>query len=350
MENSLERNHNNIQSILLLLKHCFDTIINKKKPLNTTIYNSFIKHKDMYNIETIGFISTYYDDKVQDKTAVSDLYSNYIVSSNYINVLDSYTNYIDNNFSVLCTNNLKKIKKLNISTHISDIVSDDCICGGKMIMFQEISEYKCMSCSRLKYMIGSLLDVSQSNNNAIIKTKYGCYDPTKHCKFWINRIQAKELIDIPQECIKKITDCLQRDNIKNIKNLKCVQIRNYLKETKLTEYNDHVPFIRRLISNILPPQLTYDETQELYNYFDQVNNIYDSIKDSNKTNTIYYPYIIYKILENILPQNIRKFLILECIHLQSRDTLIFNDRIWEKICKCIDITYIPTDKFIFNFE
>ena len=50
MENSLERNHNNIQSILLLLKHCFDTIINKKKPLNTTIYNSFIKHKDMYNI------------------------------------------------------------------------------------------------------------------------------------------------------------------------------------------------------------------------------------------------------------------------------------------------------------
>ena len=72
--------------------------------------------------------------------------------------------------------------------------------------------------------------------------------------------------------------------------------------------------------------------------------------DNNKTNTIYYPYIIYKILEAILSSGNRKYLILECIHLQSRETLIVNDKIWEKICKYIDITYIPTDKYLFNFD
>jgi hypothetical protein len=351
MENSLERNHNNIQFKIALLNSCFEFILNKKNNLlNKDIYNSFLKHKKTYTIETISFISEYYDDSKTDKNSVSDLYSNYLISSNYINILNEYTEYIENNFSNLCNTQLKKIKKINISTHVSDIETDICECKGKMIMFQELSEYKCTSCGRLKYMIGSLLDISQSNNTSVIKSKYGSYDPGKHCRFWINRIQAKELFNISSSCIETIKKCLKRDNITNLKFLKCVQIRNYLKENKMSEYNDHVPYIRRLINNVFPPQLTYEESLELYNYFDQVNNIYDSIKDNNKTNTIYYPYIIYKILEAILSSGNRKYLILECIHLQSRETLIVNDKIWEKICKYIDITYIPTDKYLFNFD
>ena len=44
MENSLERNHNNIQFKLALLNSCFEFILNKKNNLlNKDIYNSFLK-------------------------------------------------------------------------------------------------------------------------------------------------------------------------------------------------------------------------------------------------------------------------------------------------------------------
>jgi hypothetical protein len=96
----------------------------------------------------------------------------------------------------------------------------------------------------------------------------------------------------------------------------------------------------------VPPQLTRDETRQLHNIFDKCVNEYENVKPIGKRNKMYYPYIIYKILDHIITKNgIRKKRILECIHLQSRDTLITNDNIWEKICENIDgVDYKPTDK------
>ena len=65
----------------------------------------------------------------------------------------------------------------------------------------------------------------------------------------------------------------------------------------------------------------------------------------DRQNKPYYPYFIYKILENMFCKS-SKIRILECIHLQSRETVIDNDLIYEKICDSSngEFTFKPTDR------
>ena len=88
--------------------------------------------------------------------------------------------------------------------------------------------------------------------------------------------------------------------------------------------------------------------QLIHIYFDKVIHIFDEIKPPEKTNCPYHPYFIYKIIEQIIKKKsdrIRKLKILACIHLQSRETLVENDRIWVLIClRILEFTYIPTDR------
>ena len=103
--------------------------------------------------------------------------------------------------------------------------------------------------------------------------------------------------------------------------------------------------MRKIITGYVPPQLVEKELRELYNLFDKCVSIYEKVKPVYKSNTIYYPFIIYKILDNIIKNGIRKRRILECIHLQSRDTLIHNDILWKQVCDNVpEITYKPTDR------
>lgn len=168
------------------------------------------------------------------------------------------------------------------------------------------------------------------------------YDPIKHCKFWIERIQAL-VNDVRADDLESIRDTLANNRIyKN--NVSCEIIRFYLKELKLTKYNNNIPQIRKLIYGITPPPLTESELNLLYVNFVLVKTIFNEIKPVEKSNCSYHPYFIYKIIEQILPNNERRRLILECIHLQSQETLIENDLLWFRICDYIPaFTKIPTD-------
>ena len=48
---------------------------------------------------------------------------------------------------------------------------------------------------------------------------------------------------------------------------------------------------------------------------------------------LYYPDILYRLINKILICNWRKKRILECIKLQNEKTLIKNDKIWKTILK-----------------
>ena len=88
--------------------------------------------------------------------------------------------------------------------------------------------------------------------------------------------------------------------------------------------------------------------QLIHLYFDKVIRIFDEIKPPGKTNCPYHPYFIYKIIDQIIKSDddkIRKSQILSCIHLQSRETLVQNDLLFDIICKRIpEFTYKPTDR------
>ena len=228
---------------------------------------------------------------------------------------------------------------------VGQVEYDVCGCGATMQVFPSSSELVCPECGSVSVLHGTVFEDTQYYSQEGQRSKHGCYDPSRHCKFWVQRIQAKEKAEIPPRCIEQVVGCIRRDMVGGCRQLLCTQLRIYLKETGNTEYNDHVPLIRMLITGVAPPQLTHDETRRLYNLFDKAVNVFDAIKPTDKSNTMYYPYIIYKILEFILEEGVRKRMVLECIHLQSRDTLISNDEMWEKICGEVGgVSYRPTDR------
>ena len=206
----------------------------------------------------------------------------------------------------------------------------------------------CKNCGVIKELYGTVFEDEQFYYQEGQRTKHGTYDPSKHCRFWVERIQARETTEIPESVVFAVKKCITRDKIKNKHHINCTQIRKYLRQTHNSKYNEHVPLIRKLITGITPPQLTDYEMQLIHIYFDKVIHIFEEIKPPKKTNCPYHPYFIYKIIEQIInneSDRIRKLKILACIHLQSRETLICNDVIWSPICDRIsEFTYIPTDR------
>jgi hypothetical protein len=209
---------------------------------------------------------------------------------------------------------------------------------------EKTAEYVCTECGRLEKMSGVVFEDEQFFYQEGQRTKHGKYDPVKHAKAWLDRIQAKEMTEIPISIINSIKNCIKRDCLW-IDSITCDNIRAYLKQLKKTNYNNHVPLIRRLATNIEPDQLTEHETQLVYMYIGIVIQIYTVIK--NDPNCPYLPFFIYKIIEQILkkPKNAeRRKNILSCIHLQSRVTLVENDRLWFSICDYIpEFTKLPTN-------
>jgi hypothetical protein len=339
------------------------------------IINIYDNMKDSYEMEVVDMLSEYYDNDSEsdpfiknNKNTIADIYGMYITSCNYNGKLSQCMTFIETihqhiknkssgpkkkgesktedkkNVSEL-TVLIKKFKRSKISTSMSEIKYDACVCGTKMKIFPNTSELVCPTCGKVLILYGTVFEDTQFYNQEGQRSKHGCYDPSRHCKFWVHRIQAKENADIPKTCIDQLIYCIKRDGILDCRRLLCSQLRLYLKETHNTDYNDHIPLIRKIITGIVPPQLTHDELRQLYNLFDKSVNAFDAVKPEDKSNTMYYPYIIYKILDLVISNGMRKKRILECIHLQSRDTLISNDNLWECICATLhDLEYRPTDR------
>jgi hypothetical protein len=242
---------------------------------------------------------------------------------------------------------INQYKKTQLIYNIEDIEYDLCSCGNKMIIQSNTSELLCTNCGSIHTLIGSVFENSQFYQQEGNRYMHGTYDPNRHCKFWIDRIQAKENTIINDASINKIKQCIKKDKIENLKNISIDQFRIYLKQTKLSKLNDHIPLIKKMITGYIPPQLNHKELHLLFNYFDKATKIYNQIKPKEKSNSLYYPFLIWKIFDLIITDLQKKKELLNCIHLQSYETLIDNDKIWYQICKHNDkFIYKPTDKSI----
>lgn len=221
-------------------------------------------------------------------------------------------------------------------------------CNQEMSITTNTSQMFCKKCGMLEKIYGTVFEDNQFYHQEGQRAKHCNYETNKHFKIWVERIQARESKDIPPVVIKKLNKCAENDNIIDRNRISCQLIREYLRDIKETAFNEHVPLIRKLMTGIVPPQLDDIELRKLEIRFDKSISIFEKIKPANKTNCPYHPYFIYKILD-IMIQNInRKKQILSCIHLQSRDTLIENDKNWKIICEQIPFfknKYRPTNRY-----
>lgn len=302
------------------------------------------------------------------KHRTKKIYENYIVYISKSNICDEIDKFVDfvgsfleayssvkyieynsfNGESDIKTiyNLIDKYKKIFIplSKNYEDVY-DVCECGTKMLIQSNTSELLCIRCGFMMSLIGSVTEENQLFAQEGNRVAHGSYDPTRHCKFWIERIQAKESTVIPQLYLDKIIKSIKKDKIENLKSISVKQFRAYLKQNNLSKLNDHIPLIKKIITGFIPPQLNHSEQQLLFIYFDKATKTYESIKPSNKKNSLYYPFLIYKILDLIIKDENKKNGLLSCIHLQSYETLIDNDKIWKKICENNNcFSYKPTDK------
>lgn len=324
------------------LKEISKEVFTDKKNMYFKNYQIFIKKENF-----IGKIDRIY---TNFKNIINSM-----ITSNFINI-NKYNDDIKNLIS--------KYENSTIVKYVSLIQNKCGVCKKEMKIVSNTSEMICVTCGITENLYGTVFEDEQFYYQEGQRSKHGSYDPSKHCRFWIERIQARESKEIPDKIINDIKNCIKNNNIKNIEEITCKQIRKYLSQTRHSIYNEHIPLIRKIITGESPPQLTDNELQLLTIYFDKVIRIYDEIKPIDKTNVPYHPYLIYKIIEHILlNQNLndshqrsnlgyyniknKKRIndILSCIHLQSRETLIENDNTWKQICKYItEIKYKPTDR------
>jgi len=227
-------------------------------------------------------------------------------------------------------------------------------CSREMQVISNLSEIVCVHCGITEKLYGTVFEDDQYYYQEGQRSKHGSYDPSKHCRIWIDRIQARESKEIPEKVLTKVRNCIKDNNIRNLEEITCSEIRGYLSQGKFSIYNEHVPLIRKMITGKSPEVLTDQEIQLITIYFDKVIRVYNDTKPDEKNNVPYHPYLIYKIIEHILyskskndyyNSKARIFSILSCIHLQSHETLITNDSLWQQICHRIEeIEYRPTDR------
>jgi hypothetical protein len=227
---------------------------------------------------------------------------------------------------------LDEIINEDIECQLEYTNSDYCECGGK-VELREQGDIECPECGRLgrEHNLAYCENPQVSETNT---TRKGSFDFIRHLNLWLDCIQAKKNKTFTEEELGKLRDCIDRDGIIDDE-LDCETIREYLVECNMTAYNNHAPLLIKKLTNgrVIPPQLTEKERRDIRVKFIRIMELFEMVKvPGEDLNRSYYPYFIYKIFEDYFKDNPEKLKLLDCIHLQSRETVIKNDNKYREIC------------------
>lgn len=297
---------------------------------------------------------------------ILELYQNFILESNYFlcnNIMKSYLDNferqrifqkIDVIISKMDKDNqnyhhlkIKEYKSLKVEGIEASRKTYKCeFCGGSVQVDPNNSELVCRNCQNIVVIKGMIFDNTQvySHDGSIIKR--GSYESLKHCKEHLEKILIEKPFDIPESVNEKILEWL-KVNKKNPKVMSCQDWRVTLKELKFTKYNKYIPFIRKNYGGPPAGHLYNYEKEKIYMYFDKLIKAIEILK-VGKDNINHYPYFILKLLELILSgknDKVRLQNIVDCIHIQSNNTVGDHDDLWKKICALVpEFTYKKTDR------
>jgi hypothetical protein len=165
----------------------------------------------------------------------------------------------------------------------------DCSCGGKMDILPDTSELRCSLCGMIVTLEGTVFEDSQFYTQQGQCTKHKKYDAKRHCKKWLDQIQAKENKNFPSELIVILNNRAKKyytrgGKLRPMTRMRCSQIRDWLKDIGQTDYNPHAPLLRKIITSengnaVIPPQLSYDEEQRVLVKFARAMDMYDQLME-----------------------------------------------------------------------
>jgi len=155
---------------------------------------------------------------------------------------------------------------------------------------------------------------------------------------WLTQYQAKETTEIPQEVLDKILIEMKKDRITNMCRLTMEKVRGYLKKLGLNKYYEHIPHIIYCLNGLPTPRLSQETEEKLRSMFRQIQDIFDQVCPSNRTNFLSYSYLLRKLLELLGEDEHKVYFRLH----KSREKIYQHDKTWQKICRILNWEYIRT--------
>lgn len=321
-----------------------------------------------YQLSVVSILADYYSNPELESKATKDYYR-VITSENFVAKFNEFIPKANAVVEAICNiaemrvlgkaetketeikiedarNRIQRAEYITVDTHLEKSNYEICECGTKMTVIPELSELKCDECGQIRVILGAVFRDDQFYPQDGQKTKHGSYDPSRHYRFWMERLQALENKTFDKEAMDEIDYVIARDSI-NRKELTCALMRSILKERKLARLNDHAPLLVKQSGGPSPPQLDFQEHRDISIKFSKIMALYERLRGNTSGNRPYYPYFIYKIVEHKFANNHDKLRLLDSIHLQSPETVMKNDKIFKKICEMAepedDLKYQPTD-------
>lgn len=220
-------------------------------------------------------------------------------------------------------------------------------CKVKMMLHATSGEYRCSECTHAKRAYG-IVPSDVYLDHTITSKASGNYRQEDNCEIWLNKLQGMESKKIPKSLIKELNKKASEEHATYSNDKTCYRIRMWLKDINQTNYNNHTPKIRFLMTGIPPEKLTDIETQDTKKYFKPVMDAYNKVKPDNRKNSVYQPYIILKILEQVVNRGtnnkeLRFLSIVSNIHFQDIETIQRNDEIMSTIGPMVGLKFSITD-------
>jgi hypothetical protein len=336
--NSIIDQLNNYLNVLITLYIDYCKIKNNKKRTNAKKSQKGKKSQQEEHI-----------DDTEDDIESQDDYFNNFLNDNFIDPVNQIISRIKHQ--------INSAKNIKIEVQQKKINYEQCDCGTNMSTNTLTSELKCINCGLIVTLYGIDFGDYQLNydNN---KNKNGSYDPNRHYKFWMDRIQGKEKKNIDKKIKNKITNSVERNNYK-INNVH--DMRRILRITHLTNYNDHSSLLIKECFNIAPPQLSEKMLINVGIKFNRIMYLLNLITGGSG-NRPYYPYFIYKIFEDeidtfaekkyYIQDDLKKLEILKdnFIHLQSDETVIKHDKLFYQMIELEKENFDESDQLLGKFK
>lgn len=240
-------------------------------------------------------------------------------------LLDKYKSLTDNKY--VCSKNKEKTKLMYCKK-----------CSIEKILILSESIYVCPLCAEVDYVI---IDCDKTTNKETASDNKAGYPYKKinHLNEWLSQFQAKESINIPKEVYDNIIAELQKNKIYDYSKLSLSFMKsNILKTLGYEVYYEHTVYIVSNLSGIQPPTINKETEDKIRLMFRQIQPPFNKYRPKNRVNFLSYAYVLHKIFQLLELDDFLKYFPL----LKSREKLMLQDELWQKICNDLNWEYYPS--------
>jgi predicted RNA-binding Zn-ribbon protein involved in translation (DUF1610 family) len=297
-----------------------DDYFSKTAHILCDYYDNIKRVSQRHTSESANLLNTH---KANSSRKISD-YVNTPEKSNRANLLEEYTKAVNPKFYHPVNHYIK--------TEI-DICNQ---CDIEMSLIQSEGLVVCPQCGREEPII--IDSEKPSYKDPPPEAGEFTYKRINRFDEWLTQYQAKETTEIPQEVLDKILLEMKKEGIKNMARLTMEKVRGYLKKLGMNKYYEHIPHIIYCLNGLPTPRLSQETEEKLRSMFRQIQDIFDQVCPSNRTNFLSYSYLLRKLLELLGEDEHVSYFRLH----KSREKIYQHDKIWQKICKKLKWQFIRT--------